>query len=408
MMLLFGMIGFVTNIAAPAGTIWMNQYEGSAFVGMLGNLMNFLAYLVMGIPTGLILKRIGYKKTALIAVIVGLLGVFVQFLSGKFTGDFGFAVYMTGAFVTGFSMCMLNTVVNPMLNTLLGGGGKKGAVLLQLGGCLHSLLGTVAPVFVGALIGQVTKNTVFSDINLVLYIAMGIFAFAAMVLAVVKLPQPEEEDAASEIPTKKSAWHYRHFVLGAIAIFIYVGIEVGVPGTMKFWLENLKTNALHPDAAGTVVATYWFLMLIGRIAGTGLSAKWESRTLLSFVAILAILLVSIGMLLPNTITVSMPVFSNFHFALQTVPMGALFFVLVGLCTSVMWGGIFNLAVEGLGKHTKQASGIFMTMVVGGGILPLLQNGIVDLFHNYTLSYIVPIIGLAYILFYALIGSRIRK
>ncbi|GHV36293.1 MFS transporter [Bacteroidia bacterium] len=407
MILLFGMIGFITGIAAPAGTIWMKQYEGSAFVGMLGNLMNFLAYLVMGIPSGLILRRIGYRKTALIAVIVGLIGICVQFLSGKFSGDLGFAVYMTGAFVAGFSLCMLNTVVNPMLNTL-GGGGKKGAMFLQFGGTLNSILNTVAPVFVGALIGQVTKNTGFADINLVLYIAMGIFALAAIVLAAIKLPEPKEEDVVLEIPTKKSAWHYRHFVLGAIAIFVYVGIEVGVPGTMKFYLENLKTNALLPGAAGTVAATYWFLMLMGRIAGAGLSVKWGSRTLLSFVASLAILLVGLGMLLPDTITVSMPVFSHFRFALQTVPISALFFVLVGLCTSVMWGAIFNLAVEGLGKHIRQASGIFMMMVVGGGILPLLQNGIVDLSHNYMLSYIVPIIGLAYILFYALIGSRMRK
>jgi FHS family L-fucose permease-like MFS transporter len=402
MILLFGMIGFVTNIAAPAGTIWMNKYEGSSAIGMLGNLMNFLAYLVMGIPAGLLLQKVGYKKTALTAIIVGFCGVGIQFISGKLTGDFGFAVYLTGAFVAGFSMCMLNTVVNPMLNTI-GGGGKKGGMLLQIGGSFNSLLGTIAPVFVGALIGSVTKDTIFSDINLVLYISMAIFAIAGIVLTLVNIPEPEvENDGAAT----KSPWKFRHFVLGATGIFIYVGVEVGIPGTMKFFLENLKDGALNPSAAGTVAATYWFLMLIGRLAGAGIAAKVSSRNLLAAVASIAIILVGVAMILPTSILVEMPVFSDFKFAMQVVPVNALFFVLAGLCTSVMWGGIFNLAVEGLGASIKQASGIFMMMVVGGGILPLLQNGIVDWTNgNYLLSYIVPLVGLAYLLFYALVGSK---
>jgi len=400
MILLFGMIGFVTNIAAPAGTIWMSKYDSPA-IGMLGNLMNFLAYLVMGIPAGLLLQRIGYKSTALTAIVVGFCGVGIQFISGKFTGDTGFVIYLIGAFVAGFSMCMLNTVVNPMLNEI-GGGGKKGTALLIVGGSFNSLLGTIAPVFVGALIGSVTKDTVFSDINLVLYISMAIFATVGIVLALVSIPEPEVDKTI----VAKSPMKYRHFVLGAIGIFIYVGVEVGIPGTLKFFLENLKEGALNPSAAGTVAATYWFLMLIGRLAGVGIAAKVSSRVLLACTSSIAILLVGIGMLLPSSIMVSMPVFSEFRFAMQVVPINALFFVLVGLCTSVMWGGIFNLAVEGLGVAVKRASGIFMMMVVGGGILPLLQNGIVDLSGgNYILSYIVPLLGLSYLLFYALVGSK---
>ncbi|MDR0828558.1 MAG: MFS transporter [Prevotellaceae bacterium] len=402
MILLFGMIGFVTNIAAPAGTIWMSKYEGSNAIGMLGNLMNFLAYLVMGIPAGMLLQKIGYKSTALTAIIVGFCGVGIQFISGKFGGDAGLTIYLVGAFVAGFSMCMLNTVVNPMLNTM-GGGGKKGNALLQIGGSFNSLLGTIAPVFVGALIGQVTKDTVFSDINLVLYISMAIFAVVGIVLALVNIPEPELENESGVV---KSPWKFRHFVLGAVGIFIYVGVEVGIPGTMKFFLENLKAGALSPSAAGTVAATYWFLMLVGRLAGAGIAAKVSSRNLLACVASIAILLVGAAMLSPQSVLVSMPVFADFKFAMQVVPINALLLVLVGLCTSVMWGGIFNLAVEGLGASVKKASGIFMMMVVGGGILPLLQNGIVDWTNNnYMLSYIVPLIGLAYLLFYALVGSK---
>jgi FHS family L-fucose permease-like MFS transporter len=422
MIALFGMIGFVTNIAAPAGTIWMSKYEGSNAIGMLGNLMNFLAYLVMGIPAGLLLQKIGYKKTALTAIIVGFCGLGIQFFSGKLTGDNGLIIYLIGAFIAGFSMCMLNTVVNPMLNEI-GGGGKKGGMLLQIGGSLNSLLGTIAPVFVGALIGEVVTTkmynaciekgteicksvTVFSDINLVLYIAMAIFAVVGIVLTMVKIPEPEID---TQNTVAKSPWKFRHFVLGAIGIFIYVGVEVGIPGTMKFFLESLKNEAgktlINPDAAGTVAATYWFLMLIGRLAGAGIAAKVSSKNLLACVSSIAILLIGIAMLLPSDILVSMPVFSDFRFAMQVVPVSALLFVLAGLCTSVMWGGIFNLAVEGLGASVKKASGIFMMMVVGGGILPLLQNGIVDLSGSYMLSYVVPFAGLVYLLFYALAGSK---
>ena len=118
MMFLYAMISFVTNLAAPIGVIWKNQPElmGSNMLGMMGNMMNFLAYLFMGIPAGKLLIKIGYKKTALVAIAVGFIGVFVQYLSGFPAGLAGFWVYLLGAFISGFSVCMLNTVVNPMLN----------------------------------------------------------------------------------------------------------------------------------------------------------------------------------------------------------------------------------------------------------------------------------------------------
>lgn len=400
MIALFGMIGFVTNLAAPAGTIWKNKYSDSNFLGMLGNLMNFAAYLVMGIPAGKLLARIGYKKTAMLATAIGFAGIGIQFLSGLPDGHVAFAVYLLGAFVAGISVCMLNTVANPMLNKL-GGGGKKGGALLQTGGVCNSLLGTIAPIFVGALIGEVTKNTAFSDVNPVLFIAMGIFALAGIVLYLVDIPEPE----LNKIQTGKSqysAWSFRHFVLGAIAIFIYVGIEVGVPGTLKFFLESQN---ILPVAAGSVAGTYWFLMLIGRLAGAGIAAKVSSKILLSFTSIVAIVLVLAAIFAPTSIQISMPVFTGKAFAWQQVPVNALFLVLVGLCTSVMWGGIFNLAIEGLGKYVATASGIFMMMVVGGGIIPLLQSGIADVTGNYMISYLLPLAGLVFLLFYALAGSK---
>ena len=171
MVILFAMIAFVTNLAAPMGIVLKNQFGASNFEGMLGNFANFAAYFFMGIPAGKLIERIGYKKTALIGVAVGFIGMVIQLSSG-FAGSF--AVYVLGAFVAGFSMCILNTVVNPMLNTL-GGGGNKGNQLIKTGGTLNSLCGTIVPMLVGALVGDVTKANI-SNVYPVMYIAMGIFA----------------------------------------------------------------------------------------------------------------------------------------------------------------------------------------------------------------------------------------
>lgn len=411
MFFMFAMISFVTNMAAPFGNIWKNNYEWS---GMLGNMMNFLAYLIMGIPAGKLMSRIGYKKTALIALGVGFVGMFVQYLSslvGADTATFSvsgqpvmlnFIIYLIGAFVCGFCVCMLNTVVNPMLN-ILGGGGNRGNQLIQTGGTLNSLTGTLTPLLVGALIGQVTDSTAMKDVSPLLFIAMGVFALAFLIICFVTIPEPERKRENATGKDKYSAWSFRHLVLGVIAIFFYVGIEVGIPAELNFYLTD--DPLCGAAIGGAVAAVYWLLMMVGRAASAAISGKVSTRTQLIFVATLAIVLVIIGIVMPSSIRVSMPGYSVAEgFAMFKVPISALFFVLCGLCTSLMWGGIFNLSVEGLGKYTEQASGIFMMMVVGGGVMPFIQNLMAGKV-GYMASYWLVVAMLCYILFYALIGSK---
>lgn len=407
MFALFAMISFVTGLTNPIGVIVKNQFAVANWMSQLGNAANFIAYAFMGIPAGLLLQKIGYKKTALLAIAVGFIGVGIQFLSGE-AGSFG--VYLCGAFVSGFSMCMLNTVVNPMLNTL-GGGGKKGNQLIQFGGTLNSISATIVPILVGYLMGNAAQATI-SDAAPALFIAMGIFAVAFIVLAIMQLPEPNREVANKEKggKDKHSALSFRHFVLGTVAIFLYVGVEVGIPNFINLFLTNPvsgETPGMGLDAAlaGSVVGTYWFLMMCGRLLGGVLGGKFSAKAQITFVSTLAILFLLIGMYAPTSTTVSMPVFTGTGFAMAAVPMGVMFFVLCGLCTSVMWGGIFNLAVEGLGKYTAMGSGLFMVMVCGGGILPLIQGGVADLTGSYMASYWVIIAAVAYILYYALIGSK---
>lgn len=528
MFFLFAMISFVTGFQNPFGVILKAQLGLSNFQSQLGAAANFIAYAIMGIPAGILLQRKGYKFSAISAVLVGLVGVVIMFLSSLVEGQqLIFTVYLIGALVAGFSMCMLNTVVNPMLNTL-GGGGKTGNQLIQFGGTLNSLAATICPIFVGILIGNVSKETSLIDAQPALYVAGSVFLLAFVVLALAKLPEPILDEikankaagkAAAAAPSLGGALGFRHFVLGAIAIFLYIGIEIGIPQIANVYMtaqtteqaqetirlyeaqntvaetvdpmaavvaeelataeaEETATEALNheeegfiaastemadPSAAGIAEATaqeesakctgndccdkkvitvdeyeaaqaivngdikpglgigaaiagalvgmYWFMMLIGRLVGGVVGGKISSRAMLTGVASLSLILILAGIFADPATTVSAPGFSSdggsLSFGMFEVPINILFFVLCGLCTSVMWGGIFNLAVEGLGKYTAVASGFFMVMVCGGGIILPIQAGIADSF-GYLSTYWVLAACAAYLLFYALIGSKVSK
>ena len=412
MIFLFGMISFVTNLAAPMGIVLKNQFDVSNALGMLGNFGNFIAYAVMGIPSGILLQRVGYKKTALIAVAIGFIGVGIQFLSGHSSPEMAFAVYLIGAFVAGFSMCLLNTVVNPMLNKL-GGEGNKGNQLIQVGGSFNSVMATITPMFVGILIAGSIEKATISQIFPVMYTAMAVFAFAFFVLLFVRIPEPNAAATTEPISTlMKGALKFRHFVLGAIAIFVYVGIEVGVPGTLNLFLTDPVEKGgagIASTISGFVVGTYWFLMLIGRLAGASLGAKVSSKAMLTFTSALGLILVFLAIFSSTGTLVNLPVLQQsatggLSFGFAEVPINAMYLVLVGLCTSIMWGGIFNLAVEGLGKYLAAASGLFMALVCGGGILPVIQGWVADV-AGFMASYWVIIAALAYLLYYGLVGCK---
>lgn len=497
MFFLFAMISFVTGFQNPFGIILKEQLGLSTFQSQLGAAANFIAYAIMGIPAGMLLQRKGYKFSAISAVLVGLCGVALMFVSSLFTVQaVVFSIYLAGALVAGFSMCMLNTVVNPMLNTL-GDGGKTGNRLIQFGGTCNSLAATICPIFVGFLIGTNLQGVTLVTARPALYIAAGIFLLALVVLYFSKLPEPildeirKEETAGTAgkaKPTLGGALTFRHFVLGAVAIFLYLGIEIGVPQianvymtapTMESAREIVnKYESRHPEAqktqpaeqlsaaaiadaaavgaqdeaeylpatvkackngdskevtadeyesasrivsgevkpglgiaveiAGALCGMYWLMMLIGRLLGGVLGGKISSRMMLSAVACMAIVFLLLAILTDTANMIKVPgVSSDLSFRMYDVPVNILFLVLCGLCTSVMWGGIFNLAVEGLGKYTAVASGFFMVMVCGGGIILPLQAYLADVC-GYLPSYWVLVACSAYLLYYALIGSKVRK
>ena len=401
MIALFAMIAFVTNLCSPMAVIVKNQFGASNFAAQVGNYGNFMAYLLMGVPSGMLIKKIGYKKTALLALIVGIVGILVQWLSGSM----GFVVYLIGAFISGFCMCMLNTVVNPMLN-LLGGGGNTGNQLIQIGGVFNSTAAVAVYILMGALIGEVTKSTGISDATPALIIAGVIFVIAFVILLFTKIEEPEQ--AKVELSLITGALKFRQLSLGALAIFLYMSVEVGTPTYMISYLQTPEVG-LSAGVAGLIASVYWLMMFVGRSIGGSIGGKVSSRAMVSTVATAAIALLLFGIFAPETmkVTVIGIDWGNLEVIYPQVPVCVLAFILVGLCTSVMWGGIFNMAVEGLGKYTAAASGIFMTMVFGCAVMVGLQAMVADKV-GYLYSYFIPVACAGYILFYALIGSKVAK
>lgn len=413
MVALFAMIAFVTNLCSPMAVIVKNDFGASNLLSQIGNYGNFIAYLVMGIPAGMLISKFGYKKTALIGLFIGICGILIQWLSGHVGKESAFVVYLIGAFVSGFTMCILNCVVNPMLN-ILGGGGNKGNQYIQIGGVFNSAAAVACYILMGALIGDATKAHI-SDATPALMIALAIFVIGFIVIAFTHIDEPEQEKQESTVSLIKGACSYRHFVLGIIAIFLYMGIEVGVPTYVMQYLTtspDASTPGLGMDAGivGLIVAVYWLMMLVGRLVGASIGGKVSSRTLITIVSIAAIVLLLFGIFAPATDTVSVPGidWANLKVIWASVPVGVFAFILVGLCTSVMWGGIFNMAVEGLGKYTAIASGIFMTMVFGCAVMVAIEAGVADAFGSFNASYWIIVLCAAYILFYALVGSRPSK
>lgn len=474
MFFLFAMISFVTGFQNPFGVILKEQLSLNNFQSQLGNLANFAAYAFMGLPAGILLQKKGYRFSAVMAVVVGLIGVCLMFVSSCFDNKtIIFIIYLTGAFVAGFSMCMLNTVVNPMLNTL-GGGGKRGNQLIQFGGTCNSLAATICPVLVGYLLGASMQGKTLIDARPALFIAMGIFVLAMLVLLSTKLPEPLLEEARVEKsdkdkPTLRKAFRFSNYVGGVIAIFLYVGVEVGIPNFANLYMTaptmemaqgkiaeynrqqtddaymarlqaNAKSNPSDENAqnaiitddefgisqqivsgqlysglgmaagtAGTVVGMYWFLMLIGRLIGGIVGGKVAPKVMLAAVSSFVIIMLLCAICFDGTTTLSIPGINTTEMSFEMVPVSitVLFIVLCGLGTSVMWGAVFNLATEGLGKYTAVASGFFMVMVCGGGVLPLVQGVIAD-WSGYLSSYWIPVVAVAYLLYYALFGSRVSR
>lgn len=242
---------------------------------------------------------------------------------------------------------------------------------------------------------------------------MAIFFVAFLVIFFSRLPESPDLGKPRSKVKASGAFAYRNFTFGVIAIFCYVGIEVGIANWTLQYLtksEGVVTNNVGFEAtaiAGTVVGIYWLLMLVGRLLGGVIGNKVSSRSMLTVASAGAMILVVLGIYTAeNFVDFIGFSSSSLSFSVVSIPLNAIFLVLCGLFTSIMWGAIFNLSVTGLGKYTAVASGIFMVMVCGGGIFPAIQSLFAA--HDILSSFWLVFGLLGYLLVYALVLSRPNK
>ena len=391
MFLLFSMIQFLLNFAGAMGVVIQNQFGVSNALAQLGPAALFLAFLFMGIPGGMVLRRRGYRFTAMLATGFAFAAMGVQLASG-FAASF--AVYVVGTFLSGFAACLLNIVVNPMLNSI-GGGGNKGNQLVLIGCSLNMVCGMLAPLVTGLLVGGDVEGAKVLDVAPVLVVGMLLFAAAFVVVLLSKIPEPHLEPAPVRLVDVKEVFSFRHFAFGVLAIFLYEVIESGIPNMANLYMSNMKE--VGPAVAGSVISGYWLTMTIGCAVGGILGSRVSARMMMAFCSLSGIALLVAVVFMPLELVAV---------AGRTIPKSMVLMALCGFCTSIMWSSIFNLAVEGLGGRLELASGIFMTMVCGGMLLPLqgLLADVIGILNSYSLT----IALFAYLFVYAVALSRPRR
>ena len=377
------MVGVTSMFAGQIGGVVKAQFGASNAASQFGAAAMFLAYLFMGIPAGMVLKRTGYRFTSLLAIGVGAVGLGVQTLSGFVES---FSVYVAGSFVSGLSMAMMFTVVNPLLNTL-GGGGQGGNRLVQFSCSCNSFGGLLSPMILGFLFGNEIAKAKVIDALPIQLAALIAFAFAFVVIFRAEIAEPHlkkvEKVEGGLLSDFRRLFGFRHFVLGMVAVFLFEPIEAAVPAMMPIYFTQEGTAWYRGAAyAGTVVSLYMLCMLGGRFLAGLVSSRVTTRTMMAVCSFGAIAMLLGAMYTP-----------------WTVP----FVVATGLFTSVMFGGLLNLALDGLGDLAPLGSGVLMTLICGGALLAL-QGRIAD--HvGVLLSFWMTIGLIAVTLLYSLFGSK---
>lgn len=420
MVFLFLIVGFLTT----ANT----QFQGplkEAFLMGVGDLKNtfatlitfswFLAYPLCGGIGSAWTTKYGYKGTLLRSLFIMIIGLGFFFASSWFTVKFpsaniilgsnvipfGFFIFLIGSFVVGASATILQVVINPYLSACYVKG-TQSIQRLAIGGSANSIGTTIAPFFVtGIVFGGLAMEEV--QVSQLMTPFLGLMMVIVVVLLVLmRFSLPDIKGTKAEVGEKleKSVWSFRHLTLGVIAIFFYVGVEVCIGANINLYAieqellhgafsflgnGSLTLFGINFSMPAFMATLYWGGMLIGRLIGSSLS-KVTPRVQLTFTTICATILTMLAILFNNPWILTA----------------------VGLFHSIMWGAIYTLSIQKLGKYTSVASGVFMIGVVGGAVLPLLQGMMADMMSGWRWSWMIVILGELFMFYYALLGSRVRQ
>lgn len=419
MISLFFMIGFITvlnDVLIPSlkGVFELNRWQA-----MLVQFCFFIAYGIMSIPAGQLIQRIGYKKGLAVSLATMATGLFL-FVPASMVASYEF--FLFALFVVATGLTVLQVAINPYIIAL--GPEATGAARLNMGGTANSTATFLGPIIGAAYILPHGLSDPLEKAAAVKgpYLVLALVTVAiAVLLYFLKLPRLATEVSRDDKLTG-SAWQFRHLRWGAGAIFVYVGAEVAIGSVLVLYfvedhLIRLGSDAiasLTPEkAAASLVAYYWGSAMVGRLIGAIIGQKVRAEIMLRWVAAIALLLVVLAMsgvfldtwLNMNVMILNLDPFSV-SFEAISFPLSLGLLVLVGLFNSVMWPCIFPLSLSGLGKHTSQASGILVSMVAGGALIPLLQGYLAG-FSSIGFQYSFAIVAACYvyILLFGLKGYR---
>ena len=386
---LFFMWGFITCLNDILIPHLKAVFDLTYVQAMLVQFCFFGAYFLMSLPSGYIVKKLGYKKGIVVGLLIAALGCVLFYPAAAMHN---YPVFLFALFVLASGITLLQVSANPYVSLL--GSPKTASSRLTLTQAFNALGTTVAPSF-GALLILDSASEAFltpaqnaESVQLPYLLLAGMLILLAGIFAWLKLPDimSEQKEAAEKSDTiEGSAWQYRHLTLGAVGIFMYVGAEVAIGSFLVSFLAQENIAGLKEHVAAHYITYYFGGAMVGRFIGAAVMQKLPAGKVLGFNASMAIILVVIAMS------------TSGQLAMWSI-------LLVGLFNSIMFPTIFSLALNGLGKHTAQGSGILCLAIVGGAIVPLLQGALADSV-GVQLSYVLPIFCYLFIAFYGLSGSK---
>ncbi|MGD0829903.1 MAG: sugar MFS transporter [Terracidiphilus sp.] len=383
---LFFIFGFITTLnmalVPHLRTIFSLPYGWT----MLAESAFFLAYLVFSWPTARMIESIGYKKTMVVALFIQVLGCLMFVPAAKMIS---FPLFLAASFIVGAGVTALQTAANPYVSIL--GPEHSASVRLTLAQAFNSVGTTIAPIVAGAYIltdpAKFATPAAVADTVRVPYllIAAGLLVLGVIVLF-LHLPhiaQPKGSGVEGESIVGRSIWGYRHTVLAAVGIFLYVGVEVGLGSIAVDYFKTLGMDSAK--TASFLVSLYWGGALVGRLLGSWMLTKIPSGRLLGIFGLLATAMVLISMATSGQV------------AIYSI-------VLCGFFNSIMFPNIFTLGIAGLGPMTSKGSGLIMAAVVGGAIIPVLLGKVADLVGIQN-ALVLPVLCYLFIAYYGLWGSK---
>ena len=386
------LIGFVTTMNNSMIPFCSKAFNLTAQDGQYVNSAFYGAYL-LAIPFSLLMSKIGYKGTLVLGLAVVGIGFVINSIGINAAISAGanvYAVFLGTMCLVAMGIVMLQNVANPYVMVL--GSPEKGAFRMTLSQALNSVATTVAPIFITQII--IAGKTPAPEYVPGPYLGLGIFTIVVcVILVLLKLPKIDEgkqaEDAGEHREYKSSVFKYPHVWLGALGIFAYMGVEIGVPSMLKYRFELLPEYAGIDvsDVVTSYLSFYWGGMMVGRFVGAGILTKFEPRKLLTSCLCLGALCILLSLLFSSSM------------------LGIWCMLAAGLFHSVMWPLIFNLGLQELGPHTKAATGLINTGVIGAAVLMPLMGAIVDM-TGVIIAMCFLFIFYAYIIWFCNWGSKI--